>query len=48
MFGLPENWRERPEYLLMLMAAAMPLSFWAWMVLLNNFTIEVASLPAAR
>ena len=43
MFGLPENWRERPEYLLMLMAAAMPLSFWAWMVLLNNFTIEVAS-----
>ena len=43
MFGLPENWRKRPEYLLMLMAAAMPLSFWAWMVLLNNFTIEVAS-----
>ena len=43
MFGLPENWRERPEYLLMLMAATMPLSFWAWMVLLNNFTIEVAS-----
>jgi len=43
MFRLPENWRDRPEYLLMLMAAAMPLSFWAWMVLLNNFTIEVAS-----
>ena len=43
MFRLPKNWRERPEYLLMLMAAAMPLSFWAWMVLLNNFTIEVAS-----
>ena len=43
MFRLPENWRARPEYLLMLMAAAMPLSFWAWMVLLNNFTIEVAS-----
>ena len=43
MFGLPGNRRERPEYLLMLMAAAMPLSFGAWMVLLNNFTIEVAS-----
>ena len=43
MFHIPKNWRERPEYLLMLMAAAMPISFWAWMVLLNNFTIEVAS-----
>lgn len=36
------HWRQRPEILLMVMAAAMPLSFWAWMVLLNNFTIETA------
>jgi len=43
MSQTPFNWRERPEYLLMMMAAAMPLSFWAWMVLLNNFTIEIAS-----
>ena len=25
------------------MAAAMPIAFWAWVVLLNNFTVEVAS-----
>lgn len=35
-------WR-RPEALLYLMAAAMPLSFATWSALLNNFVIEVAS-----
>jgi len=35
-------WR-RPEALLYLMAAAMPLSFATWLALLNNFVIEVAS-----
>ncbi len=43
MAQLSVDWRNRPELLLMMMAAAMPLSFWAWMVLLNNFTIEIAS-----
>lgn len=36
-------WRSRPEILLMVMAGAMPLAFWAWVVLLNNFTVEVAA-----
>ena len=33
----------RPELLLMLMAAAVPLSFAAWQALLNNFAIERAA-----
>ncbi len=33
---------QRPESLLYLMAAAMPLSFATWSALLNNFVIEVA------
>ena len=36
-------WQSRPEILLMVMAAAMPIAFWAWVVLLNNFTVEVAA-----
>jgi Major Facilitator Superfamily len=36
------RWR-RPEALLYLMAAAMPLSFATWSALLNNFVIEVAA-----
>ena len=36
-------WWQRPEALLYLMAAAMPLSFATWSALLNNFVIEVAS-----
>ena len=36
------RWR-RPEALLYLMAAAMPLSFATWSALFNNFVIEVAS-----
>jgi hypothetical protein len=35
------RWR-RPEALLCLMAAAMPLSFATWSALLNNFVIEMA------
>ena len=27
----------------MVMAGGMPLAFWAWVVLLNNFTVEVAA-----
>jgi hypothetical protein len=34
---------KRPEALLYLMAAAMPLSFATWSALLNNFVIEVAA-----
>ncbi len=33
----------RPEILLMVMAGAMPIAFWSWSVLLNNFTIEFAN-----
>ncbi|MEH6473583.1 MAG: MFS transporter [Halopseudomonas sp.] len=36
------NWR-RPEMLLYLMAAAMPISFGVWQALLNNFAIERAA-----
>tara|TARA_R110002012_G_scaffold159889_2_gene321564 strand:- start:69 stop:1412 length:1344 start_codon:yes stop_codon:yes gene_type:complete len=36
------GWRGNPEVLLILMAAAMPLSFSTWMALLNNFSIEMA------
>jgi len=34
---------QRPELLLLLMAAAVPLSFAAWQALLNNFAIERAA-----
>lgn len=34
---------QRPEMLLMLMAAAVPISFAAWQALLNNFAIEMAA-----
>ena len=40
---LLQSWRSRPEILLMVMAGGMPLAFWAWVVLLNNFTVEVAA-----
>ena len=33
----------KPQTLLMVMGAAMPLSFWAWTVMLNNFTVDVAN-----
>jgi len=37
---------QRPEYLLMLMAFAVPISFAAWQALLNNFAIEQAAFTA--
>ncbi|HEY5789462.1 MAG TPA: MFS transporter [Gammaproteobacteria bacterium] len=41
------GWR-RPEVLLLLMAAAMPLAFGTWQVLLNNFAIERAQFSGAE
>ena len=40
-------WR-RPIFLLFVMAAAMPIAFWTWYDLLNNFVIEVASFDGAE
>ncbi len=37
------DWQKRPEFLLYLMAAAVPLAFSTWRTLLNNFAIEQAS-----
>ncbi|AKH19088.1 MFS transporter [Sedimenticola thiotaurini] len=39
---ITHSW-QRPEILLMLMAAAVPISFAAWQALLNNFAIEMAA-----
>ncbi len=41
------RWR-RPEILLLLMAAAVPLSFATWQALLNNFAIERAAFTGAE
>ena len=41
------NWR-RPEILLLLMAAGVPLSFTTWQTLLNNFAIERAAFTGAE
>jgi hypothetical protein len=41
------DWR-RPEVLLLLMAAAVPLSFATWQALLNNFAIERAAFTGAE
>jgi len=41
------GWR-RPEILLLLMAAASPIAFSAWMALLNNFAVERASFTGAE
>lgn len=38
----------RPEILLFIMAAAMPLSFGTWQALLNNFTIERAGFSGVE
>lgn len=40
-------WR-RPETLLLLMAAGVPLSFATWQALLNNFAIEAAAFTGAE
>jgi len=42
-----KNIERRPELLLMLMAAGVPLSFATWRALLNNFAIEVAQFDGA-
>lgn len=41
------DWR-RPELLLLLMAAAVPLSFATWQALLNNFAIDRAAFTGAE
>ncbi|MFT6916457.1 MAG: hypothetical protein ACJAWL_002792 [Motiliproteus sp.] len=41
------SWR-RPEVLLYLMAAAMPISFGVWQALLNNFAIERAAFTGVE
>ena len=41
------RWR-RPEVLLLLMAAAVPISFTVWQTLLNNFAIERAAFTGAE
>ena len=41
------KWRN-PEILLMLMAAAVPLSFASWSALINNFAIEQAAFDGAE
>ncbi|MDA8015667.1 MAG: MFS transporter [Gammaproteobacteria bacterium] len=41
------NWRS-PEFLLMLMAAAMPLSSATWFALINNFAVERAGFDGAQ
>ncbi|MDH3451036.1 MAG: MFS transporter, partial [Gammaproteobacteria bacterium] len=47
MTDVDARWR-RPETLLVLMAAAVPLSFATWMALLNNFAIERAAFTGAE
>ena len=49
MFGnrLAAGWRQ-PEILLLLMAAAVPLSFATWMALLDNFAIHRAAFTGAE
>ena len=44
---LPDKLR-RPEMLLLLMAAGVPLSFATWQALLNNFAIESAAFSGAE
>jgi len=40
---IAEKYAQRPDLLLMVMAAAVPISFAAWQALLNNFAIERAA-----
>lgn len=44
---ISSKWK-RPEILLFIMAAAMPLSFGTWQALLNNFTIERAAFTGVE
>ena len=41
------NWRT-PEFLLMLMASAVPLSFATWFALINNFAVEAGGFNGAQ
>ena len=41
------KFERNPEFLLMLMAAGVPLSFATWRALLNNFAVEVAAFDGA-
>ena len=41
------DWRS-PQFLLLLMAAAMPLSFSTWSALINNFAVERAAFTGAE
>ncbi len=45
--NIPASWR-RPEVLLLLMNAAVPLSFATWQALLNNFAIDQAAFTGAE
>ena len=45
--SLPK-FRDKPEILLLIMAAAVPLSFATWQALLNNFAIERAAFSGAE
>jgi len=45
--SVPQSWK-RPEILLFVMAAAMPLAFGVWQALLNNFTIERAGFTGVE
>ena len=42
------KFRDRPEFLLLLTAAAVPLSFATWQALLNNFAIERVAFTGAE
>jgi len=44
---IPKNW-QRPEILLYLFAAAVPISFSIWQALLNNFAIEQAAFTGVE
>jgi len=48
MSDLIHKIRSRPEFLLLLMAGAVPLSFATWQALLNNFAIERAAFTGAE
>ena len=48
MSDLIHKIRSRPEFLLLLMAGAVPLSFATWQALLNNFAIERAAFSGAE
>ena len=38
-----DHWLSNPYFLLILTAAAMPISFISWTTIINNFTVEHAA-----